>query len=314
MTTPAPPRVAIIGAGPIGRGWAALLVSRGWSVGLFDPVSAVAEAAREEVRERALDLERAGLAESTSVRTGLAAFRSGRSLLQVITDAGWVIEAGPDDLGSRQRTLEQIEQVCRLAAILTSSSQRYHASDLCARLRRPERLLCVNPLPPVEYMPVVEVIPGPRTDGVCVEEVLFWLRRLGRAPVLLKREVPGNVSGRIAAAVWREALDLVLEGVISVEELDRAVSAGPALALAAAGPHLGLALAAQHRDLNVYLSTVLASYQEWWGTISTRTAVETEELHRLLRAIARAYDARLPILQVEHRHRLAALLAALQRP
>ncbi|MFN2316914.1 MAG: 3-hydroxyacyl-CoA dehydrogenase family protein [Gemmatimonadales bacterium] len=314
MTSSATPRVAVIGAGQIGRGWAALLVSRGWSVGLFDPVTAVAESARVEVGERVGALTQAGLADASAVRAGLATFRSGRSLLQVITDADWVIEAGPDDLAQRQRTLEQIEQVCRLAAILTSSSQRFHASDLCARLRRPERLLCVNPYPPVEYLPVIEVIPGPRTEPACTADVELWLRRLGRWPVVLKKEVPGNISGRIAAAVWREALQLVLDGVIAVEDLDRAVAAGPALALTAAGPGLGLAVAAGDRDLSTYLSTVLLTYQEWWAAHPARTSVDGEELHRLVRAISRAYDAQLPTQTIEHRRRLAALVKALQQP
>lgn len=314
MSSSATPRVAVIGAGQIGRGWAALLVSRGWSVGLFDPVTAVAESARVEVGERVGALARAGLAEPGAVREGLAGFRSGRSLLQVISDADWIIEAAPDDLPQRQRTLEQIEQVCRLAAILTSSSQRFHASDLCARLRRPERLLCVNPSPPVEYLPVIEVIPGPRTDPGCTADVELWLRRLGRWPVVLRKEVAGNLSGRIAAAVWREALQLVLDGVISVEDLDRAVAAGPALALTSAGPGLGLALGAGERDLSAHLSTVLLTYQEWWAAHPPRTAVDGEELHRLGRAIARAYGAQLPTQTIEHRRRLAALVKALQQP
>lgn len=314
MTSTATPRVAVIGAGPIGRGWASLLVSRGWSVGLFDPVTAVAESARLEVSDRVGALVQAGLADAGAARAGLATFRSGRSLLQVITDADWVIEAGPDDLPQRQRTLEQIEQVCRLAAILTSSSLRFHASALCARLRRPERLLCVNPHPPVEYMPVIEVVPGPRTDPGCTADIELWLRRLGRWPVVLKKEVPGNVSGRIAAAVWREALQLVLEGVISVEDLDRAVAAGPALALTAAGPGLGLALAARDEDLTTRLSTLLLSYQEWWAQSQERTTVDGEELHRLVKALSRAYEAQLPTQAIEHRRRLAALVKALQQP
>lgn len=314
MTSTAIPRVAVIGAGQIGRGWASLLVSRGWAVTLFDPATAVADAARVEVGERVGALTRADLAEADAVRDGLAAFRIGRSLLQVVTDADWVIEAGPDDLQQRQRTLEQIEQVCRLAAILTSSSQRFHASELCARLRRPERLLCVNPYPPVEYMPVIEMIPGPRTDPACAADVELWLRRLGCWPVVLKKEVPGNISGRIAAAVWRETLQLVLDGVIAVEDLDRAVAAGPALAMTAAGPGLGLALAAGDRDLSTSLSTTFLTYQEWWAAHPLRTSVDGEEIHRLVRAISRAYDAQLPTQTIEHRRRLAALVKALQQP
>ena len=69
-----------------------------------------------------------------------------------------------------------------------------------------------------------------------VELLKGWLRALGRIPVTINKQVPGNVANRIAAAVWREAIDLVLKGVIDVDDLDRAVSLGPALGWAAAGP------------------------------------------------------------------------------
>jgi len=64
-----------------------------------------------------------------------------------------------------------------------------------------------------------------------------YLRSLGRFPIVLKKSIPGYVVGRVSAAVWRECIDLVLQGVISVDDLDRAVSLGPAIGWAAAGPH-----------------------------------------------------------------------------
>jgi len=308
------PRVAVIGAGTIGRGWATLVVAHGWEVAIFDATTSIAEDARAEVTERVRQLHRVGLANETDAHLGITAFRTGRSLLQTVTDADWIIEACPDDLALRQRSLEQVEQVCRMAAVLTSSSQKYHASDLCARLRRPERLLCVNPLPPVEYMPVVEVVPSPLTAPSCTDQVRLWLGRLGRIPVVLHREVPGNLGGRLVAAVWRECIHLVLEGVVSVEDLDRAVAAGPAVAWTAAGPHLGQYLAAGRRDLNVHLSDLLGTHEQWWKDLSNRDHLDADEQHRLVRALERAYSARLPVLRGERERRLMLLLHALTRP
>jgi len=308
MTEVTTPRVAIIGAGAVGRGWATVAVAQGWGVTLFDATTAVAEDARAEVVERVRRLRRMGLAQDGDAKTGLGAFHTGRSLLHAVTDADWIIDAGSDDLGQRQRSLEQVEQVDRRAAVITSSSNRHHASQLCARLRRPERLLCVNPLPPMEFMPVVEVVPGPLTDPACVEAVRFWLRRLGRSPIVLHREVPGNLSGRLAAAVWRECIHLVLEGVIAVDDLDRAFSAGPAVAWSAAGPLLEQYLAAGERDLNLHISDLLGAYEEWWTSLSRRERLDADEQHRLVRALEKAYHARLPTLRVEREQRLAALV------
>src|SRR2546422_3262650 len=72
-------------------------------------------------------------------------------------------------------------------------------------------------------------------------------------PILLKKAIPGYVVGRITAAVWRECIALVLEGVIDVDQLDRAVSLGPALGWAAAGPHLTYHLAAGDGGVTLFL-------------------------------------------------------------
>src|SRR5207249_11302399 len=87
-------------------------------------------------------------------------------------------------------------------------------------------------------IPLVELVPGARTSPQAITRAHDYLRALGRMPIVLKKPVPGYVVGRIAAAVWRECIDLVLTGVIAVDDLDRAVSLGPALGWAAAGPHL----------------------------------------------------------------------------
>ncbi|MCL4866932.1 MAG: hypothetical protein KJZ47_13640 [Gemmatimonadales bacterium] len=312
MTDTAKPLVAVIGAGGIGRGWATLAVSHGWQVTLFDPSASLSDDARTEVIGRVRQLQLRGMATGEVVEAGLAAFTCGRSLLQTVTDADWIIETGPEDLGQRQRLLEQVEQVCRLAAILTSSSLRYHASALCARLRRPERLLCVNPWSPVEYMPIVEVIPSPLTEPACGATVRFWLQRLDRMPVVLQAEVPGNVSGRVAAAVWRECIDLVLDGVISVRDLDRVVSDGPAAAWVAVGPHLRQVLAAGARDLTVSLSGQLGTYEGWWRALSQRTSLDSEELYRLTRALETAYPGDSQPVREERDRRLAALITLRQ--
>src|SRR2546430_11169985 len=84
-------------------------------------------------------------------------------------------------------------------------------------------------------------------------------------PILLKKAVPGYVVGRIAAAVWRECIDLVLRGVIDVDELDRAVSLGPALGWAAAGPHLTYHLAAGEGGGTLFLHPLLPDVLAWDG-------------------------------------------------
>jgi 3-hydroxyacyl-CoA dehydrogenase len=211
----------------------------------------------------------------------------GRSLLHAVNYADWIIDTLPEEAATHARFLEQVEQVARRAMVLTSCVATLHASELAARLRRPERLLALHVSPPVELMPLVEVIPGPLTDPVCTEDVRYWLLALGRVPVTLEREVPGHAVERIAAAVWRECAQLLRDGVIGAHDLDRAISLGLALGWMATGPVQALAASGDEAAIAARLHQV----QALWPHLSTAHGLDTEELHRLGRAIERAFPA-----------------------
>ncbi|MFI5235323.1 MAG: 3-hydroxyacyl-CoA dehydrogenase NAD-binding domain-containing protein [Gemmatimonadales bacterium] len=310
MTDGNSPRLSVIGVGEVGRGWAALAASRGWTVAIFDTDSAVTHAAQDDIAGRVDRLAGMGQADRTEADLGLGELRAGRSLLQAVADADWIIEATPDDLPVKQRLFEQIEQVARLKAILTSSSSLYHASELCGRMRHPERLLVAHPTVPVELIPLVEVIPGPRTDPTCTDDVCFWLRGLGRVPVVLRKEVPGNVLGRLQAAVWRVMAQLVLDGVIDVRDLDAAVSLGPAVAWAAGGPALTHLLGTGERNLSVSLSAMLTGFEAWWPALAKWEQLDAEARLRLVRLFEKAYGGRGPALREQRDARLFRILEA----
>ncbi len=310
MTRFETPRVAIIGAGEIGRGWAALAVSAGWPVAIYDAESEILQRASENIAERVEMLTRLGRTDQARVGESLDLMRVGRSLLQTVTDADWIIEAAPEDLHLKQKLLEQVEQVSRLAAIVTSSASGIQPSALCARLRRPERLMVAHPLTPVELVPLVEVVPGPRTDPACVEDVRFWLQLLGQVPIVLKKELPGHAIGRIQAAVWRECIHLVLQGVLDVDDVDAAVAMGPALGWAAAGPHLTHHLAAGESGAEMYLARALGDYETLWGHLADWQKLEGEDQKRLIKAIEKTYAGQSPEQREKRDRKLAAMRKA----
>jgi carnitine 3-dehydrogenase len=305
-----PPRVAVLGAGDIGCGWAALAASRGWNVAIYDTDTSALLRAQESIADRTQTLVSLGHADHGAAETGMAQLRLGRSLLQAVTDADWIIEATPEDLVSKQRVLEQVEQVSRLKSVLASSSGLL-PSMLCGRLRRPERMLVIHPLNPIELLPAVEVIPSSLTDSACVEDVRFWLTGLGRVVIVLKKEIPGGVIGRISAAVWREAIYLVLEGVADVVDVDTAIEMGPSLGWAAAGPHLTCNLNANERGVSVFLASLMPTYENWWQHLASWHHLSGEDQLRLVKAIEKAYGAQLPQLRAARDIRLARLLNAL---
>ncbi|HLS47051.1 MAG TPA: 3-hydroxyacyl-CoA dehydrogenase family protein [Gemmatimonadales bacterium] len=309
MSTASAPRVAVIGAGDIGCGWAALAASAGWPVALYDAETAPLEHGTADVRRRVDALVGFGRADPLAAQSGLGQLRQARSLLTAVQDADWIIEAASEDLGVKQRLLEQIEKVARLAAVVTSSAGTLHASQLCGRLRRADRLLVARPLTPVELLPVVEVVPGPHTDPDCVEDVRWWLTRLGRAPIVLRREVTGHVVSRLVAAVWRESIQLILDDVIDPRDLDRAIALGPALGWAAGGPALSARLAAGDNGVGVFVDSLAQRYESVWASLATWDRIDAAERARFARAIERAY-ANVEELRRQRDDRLARLLEA----
>lgn len=308
-----PPAVAVVGAGSIGRGWAALCASAGWACTVFDTDVRAADQAMSEISRRARALATLGRAAPETVEQGLARLKVGRSLLQACGDADWVIEAIPEELHAKQRLFENLPQVTRQETILTSSSSGLPMTEIGARCRDQQRCLVAHPLNPPELIPLVEVVPGKFTAPQAVETVQGWLRALDRIPITLRREVPGNVVGRIAAAVWRECIDLVLTGVIDVDDVDRAISLGPGLGWAAAGPHLTYHLGAGDGGVARFIEDLLQSFESWWGSLAQWTRLEPEQVRALTGQIERAYGEQLETIRDARDRRVAAILRALEQ-
>jgi 3-hydroxyacyl-CoA dehydrogenase len=305
------PRVAVIGAGHRGRGWTALALSRGWPVSLYDPESSLLQRANNDIAERVRRLTDIGRADPLAAAGALDSLRIGRSLLHAVGDADLILEVMPLDPAGRQRLLEQVEQVARLGVITVSFTGTMHASALSSRLRRPERLLVAFALDPVEMSPLVELVPGPRTDPTCTLAVQAWLSRLGRETVVLHREVPGNATGRILAAVWRECIDLVLEGVVNLADVDRLVSLGPAIEWTAAGPHLTQVMGAGAMGPGMFLSEELKKQEVVWRGLARWQSLSHEDHQRLIRLIEREYDEDPGELRAQRDRFLARLLRAI---
>ena len=313
MTAPqlAPPRVAIVGTGAIGRGWAALCAAHGWETAVYDTNARAADAALAEISRRATALVAMGRADAALVAQGLRGVQIGRSLLHACGPADWIVECVAEDLAQKQRLFENLGQVAAPDATITSSSSGLPVTAIAARCREPGRCVVAHPLNPPELIPLVEVVPGKFTAPHTVDTVRGWLRALGRIPVTLKREVPGNAVGRIAAAVWRECIDLVLTGVVDVDDIDRAVSLGPGLGWAAAGPHLTYHLGAGEGGVKSFLDQLLQAFEAWWGSLARWDKLEPEQVRALTALIEKAYGAQIDALGEARDRRLAAILRGL---
>ena len=127
--------------------------------------------------------------------------------------------------------------------VIASSSSGLLGSRLREGCRFPGRVLVGHPFNPPHLIPLVEVVSGPGTDPKAVAAAMDFYRSVGKHPIEIRKEVPGHLANRLQAALWREAVHLVADGVASVADVDAAISEGPGLRWALMGPHATFHLA-----------------------------------------------------------------------
>ncbi|MER7842417.1 3-hydroxyacyl-CoA dehydrogenase NAD-binding domain-containing protein [Kitasatospora sp. NPDC096077] len=232
-------RAAIIGGGVIGVSWAALFLARGLDVVISDPRPDIEDLVRTGLDGIAptlaeLGLPTDGLADGLSFEADLATAVAGVDVVQ---------ENGPERLDLKQRIWRTVEQAAPAHALLTTSTSSIPATAIAEGMAQPERLIVGHPFNPPHLVPLVEVVPGERTSPEVVEQARAFYTALGKQPQVLRKEIPGFVANRLQAALFRECVHLVSQGVVTEQELDEVVTASIGLRWAVAGPfrtfHLG---------------------------------------------------------------------------
>jgi 3-hydroxyacyl-CoA dehydrogenase len=165
-------------------------------------------------------------------------------LEEAVRGVDYVQESVPDNLSLKRDLFSKMGRYNR-EAVLASSTSSIPMSKIVEGMSKDiqRRSLVVHPFNPPHIIPLVEIVPSPMTDPGIVEVVYDLMVKLGKAPILLKKEIPGFVANRLQLALFREALNLALEGVASVDDIDKALHQGLGLRWALMGPFMVLHLA-----------------------------------------------------------------------
>ncbi|SEM56300.1 3-hydroxyacyl-CoA dehydrogenase NAD-binding domain-containing protein [Streptacidiphilus jiangxiensis] len=255
-----PGTVAVVGTGVIGASWAALFLAGGHDVVAHDPAPGAERRLREAVAQAWPTLRRLGLAGGASPQR--LTFTA--DLAAAVAEARFVQESGPERIELKQRLFADLDAATPVDTVIASSSSGLTPSQLqemCGRA--PERVLVGHPFHPAHLIPLVEVVPGARTDPAAVEQAMAFYTGLGKRPIHVRQELPGHVTNRLQAALWQEAYSLVERGVVSVADVDAAICHGPGLRWALLGPLVNQHLSGGAGGLAHTLAHLGPPAEEW---------------------------------------------------
>src|SRR5262245_3471329 len=217
--------VAIVGTGVIGASWAAQYLARGLDVIATDPAPNAEANLRKYVDDAWDQLKTIGFSPGAS-RDRL---RFTKDMKQALSKADFVQENGPERPDFKIKLFADIDDATPLDSIIASSSSGITPSVMQSKCKRPERVLVGHPFNPPHIIPLVEVVGGSKTSPEVIQQAMAFYASIGKKPIQLRKELPGHVANRLQAALYREMLYLIEQGVLSVEDMDVAVSYGPGL-------------------------------------------------------------------------------------
>jgi len=219
-------KVALVGAGTMGAGTGMCFAQVGYEVTLYSRSAEGIQRALGRIRRSQEVFIQEGLIAREDAEAARARIQGTTSLEEALHGAHYVLESVPEDLALKQRLFREMEPICSPDTILATNTSGLSITAIASACERPERVAGMHWVNPAEIVPLVEVVRGERTSDDTVEVICRMAERLGKVPVVVRKDVPGFASNRLQAAVFREALHLVEAGIVAPEDVDKILKNG----------------------------------------------------------------------------------------
>lgn len=256
-------RAAVLGAGVIGASWTSLFLAAGLEVDVYDNAESAEQSVRDYIAGAWPTLTELGMTENGDPDK----VRFHGSAGDAVANVQFVQENVPERLPIKHATFAEIEPRLAPEAIVSSSASGLMVSEMQEGWKDPSRFMLGHPFNPPHLIPLVELLTNERTADGVMEEAEAFYKQVGKVTIRVKKEVPAHVSNRLQAALWQEAIHLVDSGVASLEDVDKAIWAGPGLRWAAMGPHMLFNLAAGRNGMEEFCNRYGPSFRRWWDDL-----------------------------------------------
>lgn len=217
-------KILVVGAGYMGSGIAQVAAQAGYTVHLMDLVPALTDQALKNIRRSVEKLAAKALVKESAQQI-VGRITPEKDLAQA-AQADWVIEAVFEDEVLKRDIFRELDRISPPETLLATNTSSIPITRLAQYTQRPQRVLGLHFFGPVPLMKLVEVVKGEMTAPEVFERGVALVRSLGKTPVRVQRDLPGFVMNRIFSAAWREAVDLVDQGVVTPEDVDAGMRLG----------------------------------------------------------------------------------------
>jgi len=188
---------------------------------------------------------------------------------EALSEADLVQENGPERPDFKIKLYAEMEEVAPVDSLFASSSSGITPSVIQSQCKHPQRVVVGHPFNPPHIIPLVEVVGGSKTSPDAIQQAISFYASIGKKPIHLKKELPGHVANRFQAALYREMLYLIEQGVLSVEDTDAAVCYGPGLRWGVMGQSLQWHLGGGAGGIQHFMDHLMTPLEGMMKTLGT---------------------------------------------
>ena len=232
-------KIAVIGTGVIGAGWIIRFLFNKKKIKIYDPNIKQKKFLLNEIK-RVNPILKKFYKNKIDIKSQL---KFCKTLEEAVKDVDLIQENAPENEILKTKIIKEISLYAKKNTIIASSSSGLLPTKIQAKCINPKRVIIAHPFNPVYLLPLVELVPGEKTDLKIISKAKNFYRNIGMKTLVLKKELPGYLSDRLQESMWRESLHIINEGYASTQDLDDAIIYGPGLRWSLMGTFLTFHLA-----------------------------------------------------------------------
>jgi 3-hydroxybutyryl-CoA dehydrogenase len=228
--------ISVIGSGLMGHGIAQIFVSKGYQVYLLDIKKEFLEKGIKNIRANLSMMIQEGLKFESDIDTIISRIKTTTSMEEATSNAHLVIEAASENLELKQKIFQDLDRLCPVETILATNTSVISISEIASKSKKRQRIVGTHFWNPPYLIPLVEVVKGRDSSNEAVDITYNFLKKAGKHPVKVMKDVPGFIANRLQHALWREAMAIVQNGIADPASVDEVIKASFGIRLPVLGP------------------------------------------------------------------------------